>query len=287
MPYERKGKCVYKKSTGEKVGCSDTVAKAKKYIQALYASELNESLPNTISPEEQTKIKEFMKAFMEDKQTWIDKYGLEQANFVMYKTAVKKAKEEMEKTKETMDESKMNLLKELIKDSLKNPKKADLNKDGKLSSYEKKRRAAIEKAMQKEDLDLGHQDDEPNMIKGDLYRIGKYAMELYKMVDKLDKIDGEVDFPHWWQAKIIKAKSMLVSAKHYLDFELKEPQINAMVDIASEEDIIDEDIVKGSNIKKVDNKWRVISGKTGKMWPQTYDTKKDAENAIKAYHASK
>jgi hypothetical protein len=60
-----------------------------------------------------------------------------------------------------------------------------------------------------------------------------------------------------------------------------------MVDIASEEDIIDEDIVKGSNIKKVDNKWRVISGKTGKMWPQTYDTKKDAENAIKAYHASK
>jgi hypothetical protein len=125
------------------------------------------------------------------------------------------------------------------------------------------------------------------MIKGDLYRIGKYAMELYKMVDKLDKIDGEVDFPHWWQAKIIKAKSMLVSAKHYLDFELKEPQINAMVDIASEEDIIDEDIVKGSNIKKVDNKWRVISGKTGKMWPQTYDTKKDAENAIKAYHASK
>ena len=287
MPYEKKGKCVYKKPTGEKVGCSDTVAKAKKYIQALYASELNESLPNTISPEEQTKIKEFMKAFMEDKQTWIDKYGLEQANFVMYKTAVKKAKEEMEKTKETMDESKMNLLKELIKDSLKNPKKADLNKDGKLSSYEKKRGAAIEKAMQKEDLDLGHQDDEPNMIKGDLYRIGKYAMELYKMVDKLDKIDGEVDFPHWWQAKIIKAKSMLVSAKHYLDFELKEPQINAMVDIASEEDIIDEDIVKGSNIKKVDNKWRVISGKTGKMWPQTYDTKKDAENAIKAYHASK
>ena len=33
---------------------------------------------------------------------------------------------------------------------LKNPKKADLNKDGKLSSYEKTRGAAIEKAMQKE-----------------------------------------------------------------------------------------------------------------------------------------
>lgn len=33
---------------------------------------------------------------------------------------------------------------------LKNPEKADLNKDGKLSSYEKTRGAAIEKAMQKE-----------------------------------------------------------------------------------------------------------------------------------------
>ena len=37
-----------------------------------------------------------------------------------------------------------------FKEELKNPKKADLNKDGKLSSYEKTRGAAIEKAMAKE-----------------------------------------------------------------------------------------------------------------------------------------
>ncbi len=272
----------------------------------------------------------------------------------------------MEKAKETMDESKTNLLKELIKDALKNPKKADLNKDGKLSSYGEKRGKAIEKAMMKEednegsvkedvisegtadfdlrksdnignmlrdvvsviakylgtqstnngavgndnrvifynmvnngefikkiqqmlppssmhygsngkeyltnneqemvkflqsigidpsglsfrgmptegvmneDLDLGHQDNEPHMLKADLYRTGKYAMELYKMVDQFDKMEGEVDFPHWWQSKIIKAKSMLVSAKHYLDFELKEPQIDTMIkDLDSEEDMID------------------------------------------------
>ena len=36
--YERKGKCVYKKETGEKKGCSDTVAMAKKYVKALYAN---------------------------------------------------------------------------------------------------------------------------------------------------------------------------------------------------------------------------------------------------------
>jgi hypothetical protein len=358
MPYERKGKCVYKKSTNKKVGCSDTVAKAKKYIQALYTSELNESLPNIISPEEQAKIKEYMVAFIKDKQTWVDKYGLEQANFVMYKTAVKKAKEEMEKTKETMDESKIGMLKELIKNALKNPEKADLRgasmdkqvneigmfmdpvgykksepnpadlvytkeyrgdgmydifKNGELvktiegegnaNAYinQLKRGAAIEKNMNEnhsdnpndryevkysksndtyqvwegdvlvtdfatkerakaeakrlndledirrvdksqvgEDLDLGHQDNEPHMLKADLYRIGKYAIELYKMVDQFDKMDGEVDFPHWWQSKIIKAKSMLISAKHYLDFELKEPEIDTMVNTPTREEVIDE-----------------------------------------------
>ena len=132
-------------------------------------------------------------------------------------------------------------LKEMIQKVLMNPKKADLNKDGKLSSYEKTRGAAIEKSIQKEDLDLGHTDDEPHMLKADLYRIGKYAMELYKMVDQFEG-KQEVDFPHWWQAKIIEAKNMLVSAKHYLDFEIKEPQLDAMVDVASEEGAIDEEM---------------------------------------------
>ena len=95
-----------------------------------------------------------------------------------------------------------------------------------------------------EDIDLGHQDDEPGMLKADVYRIGKYAMELYKMLDKFDKMDNEVDFPHWWQSKITKAKSMIVSAKHYLDFEMKEPQIDSMVDVASEEGVIDESLRK-------------------------------------------
>jgi len=88
-----------------------------------------------------------------------------------------------------------------------------------------------------EDLDLGHEDNEPHMLKGDLYRIGKYAMELYQMVDEFEG-QGEVDFPHWWQAKIINAREAIESAKHYLDFELKEPEIDAMVSVATGEDII-------------------------------------------------
>ena len=93
-----------------------------------------------------------------------------------------------------------------------------------------------------EDVDLGHVDNEPHMLKSDLYRIGKYAMELYKILDGFDDGETEFDFPHWWQSKIIKARHMLTSAKHYLDFELKEPEITAMVRVAGEEEIIDEEL---------------------------------------------
>jgi len=79
-----------------------------------------------------------------------------------------------------------------------------------------------------EDLDIGHQDNEPQMLKSDLYRIAKYAAELYKMMDKYDQ-GGEVDFPHWWQGKVIKARDYMVSAKHYLDGEEKVDQIDAML----------------------------------------------------------
>jgi len=80
-----------------------------------------------------------------------------------------------------------------------------------------------------EDLDVGHQDNEPQMLKSDLYRIAKYAAELYKMMDKYDQ-GGEVDFPHWWQGKVIKARDYMVAAKHYLDGEEKVAQIDAMLD---------------------------------------------------------
>ena len=281
-----------------------------------------------------------------NKRDLVKKYGKD-AEKVMYGRATNIAKGKKDPK-----------LTELIKDALKNPKKADLNKDGKLSDYEKTRGAAIEKAMMKEtlddevfamaekmvemmgaeavvdaivramstddaklyfsaimrdydlnevelptsivqklaneikdvqglakamlgiydaiqdkeqkdfsqnqkfgrvlsflkdiaddeveaeakvteDLDLGHEDNEPHMLKADLYRIGKYAMELYKMVDQFEGM-GEVDFPSWWQSKVFKAKDALVGAKHYLDFEINEPKIDAVVDVAT--DVVDEDI---------------------------------------------
>ena len=77
--------------------------------------------------------------------------------------------------------------------------------------------------MLKEDIDVGHEDNEPHMLKKDLYRASKYATELYQLVSQFDNM-GEVDFPHWWQAKIVSAKNNLIAAKHYLDGELKVTQ---------------------------------------------------------------
>lgn len=45
MPYKVKNKCVYRKDTGKKVGC--TKGDPKRYLRALYANEKNESMKLT------------------------------------------------------------------------------------------------------------------------------------------------------------------------------------------------------------------------------------------------
>lgn len=69
-----------------------------------------------------------------------------------------------------------------------------------------------------EDLDVGHQDNEPAMVKKQLYNIIRNAKNLY---DKLGKYETgeEVDFPSWWQSKITKSQSYLSGAFNYLDSE--------------------------------------------------------------------
>ena len=199
-----------------------------------------------------------------NKRDLVKKYGKD-AEAVMYGRATNMAK----KKTENMRDPKIT---ELIKDALQNPKKADLDKDGKLSSYEKTRGAAIEKNISEdddlesgqygdpidaeldvttaapdhtgeeaelgleEDIDIGHEDNEPGMLQGDLYQIGKAAMELYELLDDMEG-QGEVDLPSWWQAKIFKAKEAIVGAAEYLEFELKEPAIDAVVDTLAPLDI--------------------------------------------------
>ena len=87
-----------------------------------------------------------------------------------------------------------------------------------------------------EDLDVGHQDDEPGMLKRELARAGQMVQMLYSAIDKYDG-QGEVDFPQWWQSKIIKANDYLDSAFDYLDGEEMVAKIDAVIDMNEEEDI--------------------------------------------------
>ena len=302
-----------------------------------------------LTKSELAKREDIIMKMKDNKRALVQKYGKD-AEAVMYGRATNLAKTKAE----AMDQDK---LREMIKDALQNPKKADLNKDGKLSDYEKKRGAAIEKSMvdeidldlkggaepdkdkdeagilgaedvlglevnfnqvdsqfedlsqvvkniahvgemsiedaamgaidhigeefnvdlefgrMDEDLDIGHEDDEPHMLKADLYRIGKYAMDLYQMMDEFEAGSEEVDFPHWWQAKIIRAKDSLVGAKHYLDFEVKEPAIDAVVnrmdDIAPEMEI---DVVDDIEEGNLGHNETASLEQEGRFWVVTYST---------------
>ena len=72
-----------------------------------------------------------------------------------------------------------------------------------------------------EDTDIGHQDNEPGMLRADLSTIERYADELGEMMAEFEESGKEIDFPHWWQTKVIKAKDYLIGAKHYLRAELE------------------------------------------------------------------
>jgi len=190
-------------------------------------------LHEAFSPEESKKIYDNFLAIVNDpkrRDRLVRKHGKNAEN-VAYGTAVNQVKKQAANTieepqpEETMEDTR---LREMVIDALTEKKKSfpDLTGDGKVTRADILKARGVELD---EDLDLGHTDDEPHMLKAELAQIGKYAMELYKMVDQFEG-PQEVDFPHWWQAKIVTAKNMISSAKHYLEFELEEPKIDAMVE---------------------------------------------------------
>ena len=83
--------------------------------------------------------------------------------------------------------------------------------------------------MPMDDLDVGHTDNEPHMLKKELARAGQMIQMLYRAVDKYDG-QGEVDFPQWWQKKIIQANAMLDSTFDYIDGEEMVAKIDAVID---------------------------------------------------------
>ena len=152
-----------------------------------------------------------------------------------------------------------------------------------------------EEDYMQEDLDVGHQDNEPRMLKKDLYRIAKYAAELYKMMDNYDD-QGEVDFPHWWQGKIIKARDYIVKAKHYLDGEEKVDKIDAMLnevnysartepkhfDICPGAEALRDELLAGGKTAEELGEWTYRHDQLFKLEKDVLNSKKADDRHIKA-----
>ena len=197
-----------------------------------------------LTPVELKKREDIIMNMKGNKRDLVKKYGKD-AEAVMYGRATNMAK----KQTENMRDSKLT---ELIKDALKNPKKVKEDYDGddlESGAYGDPVDAELDVTTAapdhteeeaelglEEDIDLGHEDNEPGMLQGDLYQIGKSAMEIYELLDAMEG-KGEVDLPSWWQSKIFKAKEAIVGASEYLEFELKEPAIDAVVDTVAPLDI--------------------------------------------------
>ena len=91
-----------------------------------------------------------LKGLFKNKRSLVKKYGAD-AEKVAYGIATKQAKKKIEMKN-------LENIKGMIQDALKNPKSADLNKDGKLSDYEEKRGAAIEKNIELAEADSNYPD---------------------------------------------------------------------------------------------------------------------------------
>lgn len=215
MPYERKGKCIYNKETGEKKGCSATIGKAKAHMRALYASEKGNVSEETSKMtqailDRAEDIYQAMKKSSGKKA--IKRYGAD-AEDVLRGRAMNIAKKQVKMGNEEK-------LKEIIKKKLATPpstdealkggqKKLDANKDGKISSEDFKMLRSM-----KEEVDY-----EGEMAKSELYRIIENAEELFQMLDDDTQLEG------WVQSKITKAADYLNSVTQYLKYQSVKPNM--------------------------------------------------------------
>jgi hypothetical protein len=185
---------------------------------------INES--RKLTDTESKKRDEILKGMMSNKKSFINRYGHRRAEEVMLKRATKMAK------KQTTDNMSNVNLKELVHQALMNPttenKRPDYpDLDGDGDTKEPMAKALKDKKL-KEDFDIGHEDNEPNALQSDLMQIANDAIELYQIINSTEG-HGEVDFPSWFQSKIIRSKEALQSATQYLNFEKNEPSMDAIV----------------------------------------------------------
>ena len=100
---------------------------------------------------------------------------------------------------------------------------------------EMKKKGAKIAPMEEENISVGHVDDEPGMLKQYAFDTAEYAVKLYKLLHHYEQMEDHVDFPNWWQHKVMMAREYISKATHYLEFETKEPEIDAQIDNAPPE----------------------------------------------------
>jgi hypothetical protein len=191
-------------------------------------SELKKYISEALTPDEASKVdakyKEIYAGMMGNKPLKMKRY--DNPDKVAYGRAIKL----IQKESAEMEEKKLTAAEKRKKEDIIMALKKQKGGKDKLEPVDYAVATDRAKKLAEDDLDVGHQDNEPRMIKKDIYNMGKYAMEIYKKLDQYDDMGGEVDFPHWWQSKLTKAKSMLQSAYDYLDGEEKISQIDAIME---------------------------------------------------------
>jgi hypothetical protein len=75
------------------------------------------------------------------------------------------------------------------------------------------------------DLDIGHVDDEPGMLAQSAYETAVYAAKLYKLLRKYEETGVEIDFPNWWQSKLILSREYISKASHWLDYATMKSEV--------------------------------------------------------------
>jgi hypothetical protein len=83
-------------------------------------------------------------------------------------------------------------------------------------------------------------DHEASMARADLYKMAKYSMKLFQMIQEGQELEG------WVQAKITKASEYVSSIYHYMEYEMKFKNYEKKIESS---DIYSEDIKKEFRIK--------------------------------------
>jgi len=142
-------------------------------------------------------------------------------------------------------------MQQALKEAEFDPKKSDLNRDGKLSDYEEKRGKAIAKNIKEqpivpnptgpnmsfdaEDLeedDWKQPDDESDMAHSQLRAVKDLSDKLCNMIDDGEQLDA------WVQSKLTKAEDYLNSVYRYLAGEEEEDMDDMPSMHSSDSDVI-------------------------------------------------